>query len=306
MRLVPLLLSALLLASVLGGCSGKGEGTSSSTLGAGAKELQVDDQTGGIRGVVVDQAITPVAGAKVALATGTAATTTDKEGLFAFSGLKPGDHFFTVSKPGYTTVQASATVTAGDASPPIVKVGIEYLVGRQPFFQPYKLNGFYDCMFGTFIWVDSCDFLVRTAWDQYNGSTGGPPPAVPRHLQQYENTQLIQVGDDVTTIVLEGFWKDATVTSMQIVIDSTPIDPVGDNSEKEYLYTDGASPTFGRLDNKTVPHGLLVATRGFLPFDLQPAVATNFQFTAITTLFYNWTPPKEWTFETQDQYPLGS
>lgn len=304
MRWPPLLASALLLAALLAGCAAKSDAPLDGA-GAGAPHLQVDQQTGGIRGVAVDAAITPVVGAKVALSNGGASTTTDKSGLFQFTGLKPGDYFFTVSKPGYTTVQSSATVKAGEAAPPVVKVEIDYIPGKQPYIEVYKLNGFYECTFGTAVDVDSCDMAVRTAYDEYNSTQHSPPPAIPRHLMTYENTQFVPVATDVQSIVQEGFWTDQTVSAMQIVIDSTPIDPVQDNSAHEYLKAQGASPTYGRLDNGSIPLGQTVAARGFFPFALQPAVATNFQFTVITTLFHNYQPAKGWTFETQDQYPIG-
>jgi hypothetical protein len=296
-------LVSVLSAALLSGCVA--QGGDKSLDGAGAPAIPADQQTGGIRGVVVDAAITPVVGAKVAMANGALGTVTDKAGLFSFSGLKPGDYFFTVSKPGYTTVQASATVHAGDATPPVVKVQVEYLVGQQPYIEVYKLNGFYDCTFGTAVDVDSCDMAVRTAYDEYNATQHSPPPLLPRHAMTYENTQIFSVAGDVQSIVQEGFWTDDTVTAMQIVIDSTPIDPVGDNSDKEYLHAEGGHPTYGRLDNNTVPVGKTVAARGFLPFQAQPILATNFQFTVITTLFHNYQPAKDWTFATQDKYPIG-
>jgi len=297
-------LALVAIALLAAGCAGNATDTSSSTVGAGAPTLTVDQQNGGIRGVVVDAAITPVAGAKVAMANGQT-TKTDKAGLFTFSGLKPGDYFFTASKAGYTTVQSSATVVAGVADPPIVKVEIDLIPGKQPYIEVYKLDGFYECTFGTAVDVDSCDMGVRTVYDEYNSTQHSPPPVIPRHVMQYENTQYISVANDVQSIVQEGFWTDDTVKSMQIVIDSTPIDPVEDNSDKEYLHAEGGHPTYGRLDNATVPVGLTVAARGFFPFDLQPAFATNFQFTVITTLFHNYPAQQGWTFEKQDDYPIG-
>jgi hypothetical protein len=305
-RWFPLAAAAVLSAALLAGCATKGSNQPLDGAGAGAPQLQVDQQTGGIRGVVVDAAITPIAGAKVVMANGALSTTSDKAGLFKFSGLKPGDYFFTVSKAGYTTVQATATVHAGDAAPPVVKVEIDFIPGKQPYIEVFKLNGFYECTFATVVDVDSCDMAVRTAYDAYNSTEHSAPPAIPRHVMQYENTQFIPVANDVQSIVQEGFWTDDTVSAMQIVIDSTPIDPVQDNSAKEFLHAQGGHPTYGRLDNNTVPVGQTVAARGFLPFQTQPAVATNFQFTVITTLFHNYQPPKEWTFATQDKYPIGN
>ena len=50
---------------------------------------------------------------------------------------------------------------------------------------------------GTVVEVDSCDFGVRTYYDEYNETVRGPAPVVSRYVQKYDNTQYIQVGNDV-------------------------------------------------------------------------------------------------------------
>lgn len=320
---------ALLSAALLAGCVSKATDssqTSSSTVGAAAPELTVDQQTGGIRGVVVDAAITPVVGAKVAMATGGLSTASDKSGLFTFSGLKPGDYFFTVSKPGYTTVQGTATVKAGVATPPVVKVEIDRVPGKQPYIESYKLNGFYECAFSfgapgvTPVITDQCDMGVRTAYDAANGTVPGYP--APRNAMAGTNTQYFDVTPDTQTIVQEAFWTDQTVPVMMVLLSSTPIDNSCDCSKINYMDIVHASPTHARVDRTANGTGTVdakddgdkaiqapfpegrYAARGFLDWN-SPSTATNFQFTVITTLFHNYKAADGWTFATQDQYPIG-
>jgi hypothetical protein len=312
-RWLPLAATALLSAALLAGCASKAsdQPLDGAGAGAGAPELKVDQQTGGIRGVVVDAAITPVTGAKVVMANGALSTVSDKAGLFTFSGLKPGDYFFTVSKPGFTTVQSSATVKAGEAAPPVVKVEIDRIPGQQPYLEVYKLNGFYECAFSfgvpgvTPFITDQCDFGVRTVYDGANGTAPYPGP---RNVMQGQNTQYFDVAADTQTIIQEAFWTDETVPDMMVTLSSTPIKNSCDCSDTDYILVYQKSPTYARLDadkdGKTMPLGKHVASRGFLDWN-GPSTATNLQFTVITSLFHNYKAADGWTFETQDKYPIG-
>ncbi|HUR62347.1 MAG TPA: carboxypeptidase-like regulatory domain-containing protein [Candidatus Thermoplasmatota archaeon] len=300
------------LALVLAGCASQASDDSATGgVGGGAPSLTVDSQTGGIRGVVVDAAITPIMNAAVALSGTTLTTKTDRAGIFTFSGLKPGDYFFTVSKPGYTTVQSSTTVQAGVAEPPVVKVEIAMVPGKQPYVESWKLNGFYECAFSfgipdvTPVITDQCDFVVRTAYDEANGTV--PYPA-PRNVMAGQNTQYFDVAADTLTIVQEAFWKDETVPNMMVTLSSTPISNDCDCSKTDYMESYQANPSYNRIDAdkdaKKMPLGLRVAARGFLDWN-SPSSAQNFQFTVITTLFHNYKAAEGWTFETQEKYPIG-
>ncbi|HJQ93447.1 MAG TPA: carboxypeptidase-like regulatory domain-containing protein [Candidatus Thermoplasmatota archaeon] len=309
MRTQPLLLLALLSAALLAGCAGGGSPEPLDEAGEDAPELEVTDTTGGIRGIVVDQSIVPVAGAKVTLSGGPN-TTTDEEGLFRFTALEPGDYFVAVSKPGYTSVQQAATVVAGVADPPIVKVLLNRLTTAQPYLDFYKLDGFYECGFALPFITDSCDFGWRTGYDGVNESTGSPPPVIPRSPTAFSNTQFIDVPVDTWTIIQEAFWTDETVTAMMISLDETPIDNACDCSDS-YMNEVMAQPTYSRMDTfdeetgaTSEPAGVTAAARGFLPFG-DPQYALNFRFVVITSLFHNYPAPEGWTFETKDQYPVG-
>lgn len=329
-----LILFAILLCggAALAGCASKAPpapDTSTAPTLSG-----VTATTGGIRGLVVDQAVRPLAGAHVTLAGG-ANKTTGADGLFNFTNLQPGDYFVQVVKPGYKSVQASATVKAGVVDPPVVKVLLEALSSAQPYLDFFKLDGFYECASSVAVDTDTCDWVYRTGWDVAN-DTGHQPPT-PRSFMEYHNTQYIDVPADTYTLIQEGFWTDESVKKFWVMIDSTPIDSSCDCSlGGTYGNVIGENPIYNRMDRfkadgtnntdfrsdftnpkqvGTFPAGATVVSRGFLPFmDSPPGstdpnswyeVAQNFRFTVITSLFHNYVAPDGWTFETQDKYKIG-
>jgi hypothetical protein len=327
---VQLALAVLLLAAGLAGCSG-----SPKDKVPDGPVLSVTPTTGGIRGLVVDQAVVPIQGARITISGGANATS-GKDGTFNFTGLAPGDYLLQVGKPGYVAVQASATVEAGVPDPPIVKVLLQAISTAKPYVDYFKLEGFYDCSQAVFFDTDTCDWEFRTAYDVANDSAGQPPVA-PRSFLHYYNTQLIDIPEDTFSIVQEGFWTDESVHLFWIMIDGTPIDSSCDCSETWANVIGGPSPLYNRLDRFTAtganntefradfdgngvfgefPNGQTVASRGFVPFQDTPvvdgtdpntwySVAQNFRFTVITSLFHNTPAPDGWTFETRDQYPIG-
>ncbi|MEK6975300.1 MAG: carboxypeptidase-like regulatory domain-containing protein [Candidatus Thermoplasmatota archaeon] len=317
----------LLTAMAFAGCSSGG--------GEGGQRLQVDEDTGGIRGLVVDQSIVPVGGATASLTGGPDAgksVVTGPDGLFNFTGLQPGDYIVSVGKAGFKASQSSTTVVAGDAQPPIIKLQLERIATAEPYLDHFKLDGYYSCTFALFFITDSCEFVYRTAWDGVN-ATGIEPPT-PRTIQNARNTQYIDIPQDTFTIVQEGFWDEQAVPVFWIMIDETPIDNSCDCSDT-YGNRIGSMPLLSRLerydalgaDNKnftadysdpigTFPVGKTVASRGFIPFQEAPlldgtdpnrwqATAVNFQFVVMTSLFHNYVPDPAWTFETRENFPLG-
>ena len=144
MRLASLGLVALLL---LAGCSSPNQ-ADEETSPAAFEELHLEatSPTGVIRGVVVDPAIRPLAGATITLRAEPplTATTTD-DGAFGFDGLPAGTYFLNVHKLGYLDVQQSADVMAGEAEPRIVKVILASDGKPAPFAVPYTFEGMIEC-----------------------------------------------------------------------------------------------------------------------------------------------------------------
>src|ERR1051326_5321282 len=92
-------LLALLAAAVLAGCSGSGK--------APAATLQATPTTGILRGVVVDEAIRPLEGARVTVplaAGGDVNATTKADGAFAFDQLPPGGYVVRVHKTAFLDI----------------------------------------------------------------------------------------------------------------------------------------------------------------------------------------------------------
>lgn len=241
----------------------------------------------------------PLEGADVRLNTGEE-TATGPQGQFSFGDLRPGEYFVQVELPGYTSIQTTAAVVAGVAEPPLVKIVVERLEGKQPYIEVLKFQAFFECHFALPVIVDNCDMAVRTVADGLNETVGNP--GVPRGVQQNENTAYYDVADNVEAIVQEAFWDNPEVSAMMILLSSTPIDNLCDCSERDYMRTEGPSPTLGRIEGDAVPAGETVAARGFLPFG-SPQVALNHEYVIITTMFHDYIPDEGWNFEDGEGLP---
>jgi hypothetical protein len=145
------LLALVVLSAVCAGCSGGAAASGDDVVPEGAFEevpVQATDDTGVVRGIVVDEAIRPVAGAKVTLPVmgdKARSATTAETGVFAFDGLRPGTYFIQATKPGYMGAQQSVDVVAGVAAPEPVKILLQSDPGSLPYVEQYKLDGFMQC-----------------------------------------------------------------------------------------------------------------------------------------------------------------
>ncbi len=145
MRLTALLIG---LAIVLAGCAGNSApDTATEDDGFQDKPLEADEKTGVIRGVVVDETISPVPGASVSLTLGEEKqeTTADEQGRFGFSKVPPGTHFLKAAAEFHTEVQFSAVVVAGVKDPEVITVQVARLYSGEPFVSPIKQAGFFTC-----------------------------------------------------------------------------------------------------------------------------------------------------------------
>ncbi len=149
---VPRLLAGLLLVALaLAGCSdgdgGEPKGSDFFT-GTDTPVVQATATTGGIRGVVVDDTITPIKGATVTVSPGDHVLETDGNGLFAVSGLEPGDYIVSASHPLYNQIQQTTTVVAGDSDPAPVKLQLLRQIFATPYMTNEKFEGYIVCSAG--------------------------------------------------------------------------------------------------------------------------------------------------------------
>jgi Carboxypeptidase regulatory-like domain len=166
MRILPAL--AFVAAFVLSGCSGGDSPPDEAQLEEQFDELdlQATATTGVIRGLVVDDAIKPVAGAKVVLNGVTQTATSDEDGLFGFQDLDAGTYFLQVSKNGYRPTQQSAEVLAGVADPAILKVLLQVDPSTLAYVEVHQYEGYLQCSF------KAANQVFDPSWCDPAGATG--------------------------------------------------------------------------------------------------------------------------------------
>jgi hypothetical protein len=70
---------------------------------------------------------------------------TTVSGAFSFSKLKPGTYFLEAAKLGFSKVQTSTVVVAGDDSPPLVKIQLAEDLATRPFWEIQQWKAFLQC-----------------------------------------------------------------------------------------------------------------------------------------------------------------
>lgn len=147
MRLPAVALAVLpAVAALLAGCSGgTGETPVEDVPDLG---LEATATTGVLRGVVVDEAIRPLAGVSIVASSAGQADRTGASldtGFFGFDGLAPGTWFVMANHTGYFEVQGSAEVVAGVAEPPVLKLQLVRDVANTPYAVLSKIEGYLEC-----------------------------------------------------------------------------------------------------------------------------------------------------------------
>lgn len=128
---------------------------------AGCSGAAVEEVSGApagvIRGVVVDAGVAPVTDATVRVEGTDLQATSDADGAFVFTGLPPGSYFLAASKPGYQSVQAGATVVAGVAEPPLVRLQMDPVPSLVPYALPATHTGWIACEALVAMFLQPCD-----------------------------------------------------------------------------------------------------------------------------------------------------
>ena len=141
-----ILMVACLMLTALAGCTEEPEPVEQEdAVDFTEYELEATEETGIIRGVVVDTAIVPVADALTQLDPSGLEQTTNEGGAFGFDGLDPGVYTITISKEGYASSQATTQVVAGDAAPPVVKVRLVADPTTSPYVETTVFDGHIAC-----------------------------------------------------------------------------------------------------------------------------------------------------------------
>ncbi|HUR63369.1 MAG TPA: carboxypeptidase-like regulatory domain-containing protein [Candidatus Thermoplasmatota archaeon] len=300
---------------LLSGCASSGSGNGVDPNAFNGLTVDVSATTGGIRGIVVDQAIVPIAKVAVALATptGNKTATTDAQGRFTFGGLQPGTYFLSFSHLLYKPVQASVEVKAG-AEPQITRVLMEALFTAKPYHEQYKFKGLITCGYQGPVITAPC----VTDYSSISPTCpGGCAPEL-RKVQGDARDFNTSVGPNWQTMVLElVFVSNGQGTSDQMgILISFQKRTAGD----WYGLAEGASPILLRLETGVVGPDEQGDTRKMIDpagqTDLEilgsikkasgqeAGVGINQEFQVFQTNFYNAKPPAGWSFANSDPFPF--
>ncbi len=159
----------LLLALALSGCAEDPSNDSDGDEGLDGIDVKASDDTGVIRGIVVDASIVPIANVVVSIQGRELSTTTNENGAFGFQDLEPGTYFLDAQKPGYEPVQSSTEVEAGVDLPPIVKFQMSTLPGSAPYVQDQYIAGYLTCgmaVFATSVGCTTFGFVADSIGDR--------------------------------------------------------------------------------------------------------------------------------------------
>ncbi|HUR64242.1 MAG TPA: carboxypeptidase-like regulatory domain-containing protein [Candidatus Thermoplasmatota archaeon] len=294
-----LLVTALLVAALLAGCATKASDAPTGGSIPDPGEVAVTQTTGGIRGVVVDQAIRPLAGATVVVSgQGTNKTlTTDATGAFTLAGLQPGTYFLKASKPLYDTQQQAVEVKAGVA-PPVTKVQLNQVVFAKPYMQTLKFKGFIVCS-GNYVVLlsEECGEGVGVPCVQDPAPCGRVGGQANNHVQY----DFYVDNPNVKTLVVEQYWVPTQETGKAFY---TPVslnwvcDPLCGGDTKMEL--EGESPLLGRMDADQLEPMALNSTTKISTFTWASRETTglvlNQDFQVFVSTSYYLPLPADWSF----------
>lgn len=288
----------LLLSMALAGCTG-GDAPDDDPF---QDDLDASDTTGVIRGVVVDETVTPVADAVVQIQGTERSATTDEDGRFGFGDVDAGTQFLQVSKPGYESAQQGVDVVAGKRDPGAVKVLLVKDPEYNPYFQEFVFEGYIEC--GTAV-LALCSVpnigpeILCGVGDVCVGDITNdaflvdhPVDGVPTWVQSemvWESTQAL--GDQMDLLHSwdcgDVYLCDHTASGTSPLLlteDADGIEEIGLGTENENLtvrvFSSGAEESMG-LAGFTVQQ----------------------QFKIFTHVFYGYTPPEGWRFSEDSTVP---
>ena len=165
-------MAALAVAILLAGCS--------APKAAEPDASQPVAPAGSLLGVVVDEAVRPLAGAVITIPAlpALAPATTGEDGLFRFDGLAPGAVFVQVEKPGYLAATAQGRVS-DDAGAPVLNVVLRPLAETTPYIVQETWEGIVDCGLGSQVAFGLTFSCTQTVAAGVNNMCHGFPPIPP-------------------------------------------------------------------------------------------------------------------------------
>ncbi len=265
---------------LLAGCAGTREGTSEGAKGnsSDAAHPAVSTSTGAIAGVVVDEAIRPLANVSVSLEAAELVALTDAAGLFAFEGLAPGSYVLTANATaGFLAAQTTVAVQAGKVAK--TRIVLPTDPTPRPHHTTLSFDGFEEAGDGHFSWtVDYVQALINQS--------------LVRTCTCYF---VIEPEGPVETFVIEAVWQDSIPSPAGPTDYYWGID-TGDamNAESGHFASPGRTAVAGEAYDNAAHIGVGVYTT-------EEWVTFQQKFEVFVTLFYLTAAPDGWSFVAGDE-----
>ncbi len=241
-------------------------------------DLQATDDTGVIRGVVVDETIAPIAGVTIVITSVGAETTSLPDGSFGFSDLAPGSYNMRLTKLGFAPVTASATVEAGVDRPAVVRVQMAQDLESMPYSELLSFSGYLQCGVG----IPGVGALNPCA---FTGSVNVFSAGVQKPI-------------DMTQI--EMTWEGTNVLG-----DGLSIGILTPGTISNFARSDGPSPRILPVLGETIEgrygEGYEAYTIRVFPGTTSPSVVIEQPFDIYVTHFYGFMASEGWDFLTQGE-----
>ena len=257
------------LALLLAGCGGKDGGAGQVRLGDGTRislelpeeqQPAADDIRGAVSGIVVNEAIFPVANATVAVRDRDLEATTDADGRFVFEDMPPGLYTLGVRMEGYGDGLGTINVKSGLVTKSILQ--IQHLPVRDPYHTTIKAS---------------------VVYNEVDAMYSGAPD------------QLVAFDMQPSTVILEAVWTglvDATVEDI-LQYDVQP------ESDPELAQSGGGpNPLRVQLDPDFFPRGEYAIRYSVQPSFLSPSLESRGD--VFLTIFYVEPAPDGWSLARGD------
>ena len=263
--------------------------------------LVLQQEPGSLKGLVVDEAIRPIAGASVRVVEADQKTTTSQGGLFTFLELASRSYTVEVTAPGYLPTAVAASVF-DDQVGQVVKVILQADAGAQPYFLVQRFEGFI-----------VCSLNIHNTCTQVNEFTGSevvagdnsrwllrvdPGPTYLQSEMTWDSTQFM--GTDLyfeQTVTGEGCGHDLGTLGSGDVGDTSGPSPL----RLSYASNELATFQLNRADCALAHKAFAGDSTDAPPFGFGAAVQQDFTWYA--TAFYSYAPPPEWIFVRDGPYP---
>ncbi len=247
-----------------------------------------------LRGVVVDEAIVPVAGITVSLFLAhqaLASVTTDANGAFSFAGLTENIYRLRAHGPehGLGEIQVDVPAMVDDT----IRLQVLSQLPPTPLFSVTKWDGMVHCSQYTILirGGGSC-FYRSLLGEDWNGT----------HMWRSFWSETTQVGQTVSHVRFEAHWKPNQIMGESLRFNAAIVEADG-YSVFGPTVAMGPSPQALAWDNATAAseglgttHGIMVGAWAGTDDPLMPGVTFEQPFTGFYSVMHNAVPPADWSF----------